>query len=191
MHNDPTNDRTLVEQGLQSVNLHPDDIERLASFGAAPETDGQELVAAVVAGRYSAWLTADIVDAEYVTTDLHEPAAIALEARVASTIGTSGSSSIYTRLFSGGTTADAPLEIEVIHINCNPEDMRFPALGPRILIDGRTIPIRDGLFDCAEGYHIPFDLSLSPELFRELFRTIRPGGHLLYAPSSNTAEVKR
>lgn len=106
-------------------------------------------------------------------------------------IGSGGVQSQYDRLFIGCTAVDAPVDPDVVHVNVNPEDMRFPAVGPRILIDGRAIPLPDQFFRHGEGSHIPYDRSLIPALLHDLYRTLRPGGTLRYAPSTNVLDVIR
>jgi hypothetical protein len=185
------NDRASVEQQLQALNVHPEEVRRPADLGDLPETIGNALVTAIRQGQLATWLTNDVDDPQYRTSDINQPSAIALERTIASGIGTSGGVSPYERLFVGGTPADAPLDADVVHVNVLTEDMRFPALGPRILIDGKTLPLPDRFFRISEGYHIPLDRTLTPALVKELHRTIRVNGLLLYAPSSNVNDVEQ
>src|SRR5437879_4190982 len=129
------NDRAAVEQQLQALNVHSEEVTRLADLGDLPETIGNVLVTVLQQGQVASWLTADKVDPQYLTTDGQQAPAIALERAIASGIGNAGTASPYERLFVGGTAADAPLAADVIHVNICTEDMRFPALGPRMLID--------------------------------------------------------
>ncbi len=153
-----------------------------------PETVGQELVAVVQQGQAAAWFAQDVDDPAYVTSNIHHAPAIDMERRIAAGIGAIRPSR-YCRLFVGGTVADAPLDPDVIHVNCLTEDMRFKAAGPRILTDGSNIPLPDSFFQKSEGYHIPFDLQLTPALVQELYRTLQSKGWLVYAPSHSVPSV--
>jgi hypothetical protein len=84
---------------------------------------------------------------------------------------------------------DAPTQPNVIHINTMPEDMRFSAQGPRILTDGKTIPLPDDFLKSIVGLHIPYDLGLTPRLVIEMFRTLQSGGTAKYAPSMHVRAV--
>jgi len=111
-------DRTLVIQQLGALNVHPEERQRLADLGGCPETDGQVLVQAIQQGRVAGWLTQDLDEPAYLTTDSTNPRATALESQIAATIG-DGMPSSYNQLFIGGTIADAPLGLNVIHVKCD------------------------------------------------------------------------
>jgi hypothetical protein len=123
-----------------------------------------------------------------VTSIQHGPA-IQMEATMASSIGTGTAQSQYDRLRIGCTSVDAIDDADVVHINVLPEDMRFAADGPRILTDGTTVPLPDNFLTEAAGTHIPYDRTLTPPLIQEIFRTLRQGGKVRYAPSSNSSNV--
>jgi hypothetical protein len=173
---------------MQGINVHPEEVRRVAELGDLPETRGQEIVVALQSMQPANWYTNDLDDPRYLVTNIAHAPAIEMERRVAAGIGSTGPS-LYERLFVGCTDVDAPTDSDIIHVNSTPEDMRFAAGGPRILIDGRIIPVPDDFFRHSEGSHIPFDLGCTPVLIRELFRTLRPGGTLRYAPSTNTQNV--
>jgi hypothetical protein len=178
--NDPQ-DRYFVESELDKLRVHPEEVRRLAELGDAVETIGQALVDAVRRGDVAKMLTADLDDPQFMVMNVADPSAAALERSIAVGIGRSGQQSPYDRLYIGGTAMDAPTQPNVIHINTMPEDMRFPAQGPRILMDGKTIPLPDDFLKSIEGLHIPYDLGLTPRLVVEMFRTLQSGGMVKYA----------
>lgn len=184
---DPSEQQT-VQNALVAQSVHPEEIERLVVLGSLPETLGQEMLAVALAGWPAGWLMADPFDGQFFTTLCGHLPAIQLEGRVAAGIGT-GAASQYRRLFIGCTVVDARHDADIVHVNVLSEDMRFPALGPRILIDGKTVPFPDDFFDRCEGYHIPFSPPLTGPLLQDLFRTLRSGGVLHYAPSHSSQQV--
>jgi len=189
MYPTPT-DRIFVEQALTSLQVHPGEIDRLASLGDMPETIGALLVMAIQTRAIDNWLVPDAVPG-FLVTDCIQTPPIDMERAIAAGIGLAATPSLYDRLFIGGTAIDAPSDADVIHINVLPEDMRFTAWGPRILTDGMTVPVPDDFFIQTEGYHIPWFPMYTVPLIRDVYRTLKPQGVLLYAASTNRDEVVR
>ncbi len=187
MFNSP-NDQNIVEAAMHVYNAHPEEIDRVATLGALPEIVGQEIVDAVTSLQNSAWYIPDMTDTTFTVLNINSPDALGMEARAASGIGRVHASQ-YTHLCVGCTIVDAPLDADVVHVNVTPEDMRFKAKGPRILIHGEVIPLPTEFFRSAEGAHIPFDATTTPALIGELFRTVRPGGDLRFSSSTNSNDT--
>lgn len=181
-------DRGAVEASLVALRVHPEEVARIADLGDVPETAGQEIIAALPGIRPVFWYIQDMDDPRFLVTNIRHAPALDMERKAALGIGAGGPSQ-YERLLVGCTDVDAVNDPDVVHVNTTPEYMRFQASGPRILIDGKSLPLPDSCFRRGEGSHIPFDRALTPALLAELHRTLRSGGLLVYAPSTNVQDV--
>lgn len=182
MYQNQQKDRNQLEQALQNMNVWPDEVSRLSKLGDVPETEGQELLMAVSNAGFTKCLASCRSNQAYLHMEPGNQRAIDLEGKVARGIG-SVVPSCYKRLFIGGTDQDAPTDPDVVHVNVLSEDMWFTADGPRILIDGRSLPLPDKFFSQVEGYHIPYVANHTDRLIAEIFRTAASGAVILYAPS--------
>jgi len=179
--------RGIIEKYLTAFQVHPEEVDRLAMLGELPETLGIHLRETLLRGHLAGWLVPD-ADPQYTLTDCNSSDAAQMERMVASGIGSGEVKSLYKHLCIGATTVDAPLAIEYIHINVLLEDMRFGAAGPRIFTDGMTIPLPNDFFESIAGYHIPFMRPYIEPLVPEMYRTLKPGRSLQFAPSTNVNE---
>lgn len=180
--------RVLMYWGVPSA-----DAQRLAQLGELGETDGIPVVVSALSGGVQLLLASPGAPSRNVAyaplgTSQHGRA-VDFESQVASSIGVHGASQ-YAILHIGGT-GESPNCASTIHVNYDPEDLLFTALGPRVLIDGAVLPFRDASFERAEGHHIPLDMNLTPGLLREVYRVLQPGGRLIVSPSTDWLPLER
>lgn len=193
MFQNPEEDQSQIESGLHRGHMCPNEISRLIHLGGLEETIGQHFVDEFrnweIQLPPESWFCLDSEDGVSRYTSSEHAPAVELEARVGGGIGQNGESR-YKRLYIGCTTVDAEFDADIIHVNVLAEDMVFPASGPRILINGSQLPLRAGSIDRCFGQHIPVMLPQIENLLREVFRVLKPGGILIFAPSTHPSIVR-